>query len=219
MAADGSITTGILRYDDPEKIIVRSRLTGDEVTLPKSRVLAVQPVASLMPAGIVDQMTRQQFLDLTAFLTALGRVGEFTPSNEPVVRRWRVRALESRPNDSDLDALLAADASNDGWLPAYATVAGKIPAPELAALSRYALARGDLEVSQAGKIRLQANRRGVLATRIGNRATRGAVIDVPAGRVSIVFVIDTRARGGVPLQAALMPAPTGGARFQIVGGR
>ena len=70
---DGTIVTGILTYDDTEKVIVRSAEDGKEVTVPREEVQVLQQLPSLMPIGLANNLQRQEFLDLVRYLTELGK--------------------------------------------------------------------------------------------------------------------------------------------------
>lgn len=68
--SSGEVVGGVLRGDLPEEVVLGTA-TGDEVRLARPRVKEVQPGAiSLMPAGIADQLSRQELADLVAFLKA-----------------------------------------------------------------------------------------------------------------------------------------------------
>ena len=42
-----------------------------------------------MPDGLVDSLTRQEFVDLVRFLSELGKVGPYAPNPARLVRRWQ----------------------------------------------------------------------------------------------------------------------------------
>ena len=77
MLADGTIHMGAITYKSEKEVVIRdSAQGGKEVKLPMSEVRKIRPMPSLMPAGLADQLrTRQEFLDLTKFISLLGRPG------------------------------------------------------------------------------------------------------------------------------------------------
>jgi putative heme-binding domain-containing protein len=68
--ASGDVVGGVLRADLPDEVLLGTA-TGDELRIARQRVKNVQPgTISLMPAGIADQLSRQELADLVAFLKA-----------------------------------------------------------------------------------------------------------------------------------------------------
>jgi putative heme-binding domain-containing protein len=68
--SSGEVVGGVLRGDLPDEVVLGTA-TGDELRIARQRVKDVQPgTISLMPAGIADQLSRQELADLVAFLRA-----------------------------------------------------------------------------------------------------------------------------------------------------
>jgi putative heme-binding domain-containing protein len=67
---DGEEVSGIVRSEnDAELVLVVG--ADQEQRLPRSEVVDMRPgTVSLMPAGLADQLTRQELADLLAFLKA-----------------------------------------------------------------------------------------------------------------------------------------------------
>ncbi len=66
----GDVHTGVLRNNDlPDEIVLATE--RDEVRIPRRDIVDMQPgTVSLMPQGLVDQLTQQELADLLAFLKA-----------------------------------------------------------------------------------------------------------------------------------------------------
>ena len=66
----GELHTGVLRNNDlPDEIVLATE--RDEVRIPRRDIVEMQPgTVSLMPQGLVDQLTQQELADLLAFLKA-----------------------------------------------------------------------------------------------------------------------------------------------------
>ena len=66
----GQVHTGVLRNNDlPDEIVLATE--RDETRIPRRDIVEMQPgTVSLMPPGLVDQLTRQELADLLAFLKA-----------------------------------------------------------------------------------------------------------------------------------------------------
>ena len=66
----GQVHTGVLRNNDlPDEIVLATE--REEIRISRRDVVEMQPgTASLMPPGLIDQLTRQELADLLAFLKA-----------------------------------------------------------------------------------------------------------------------------------------------------
>ena len=115
-----------------------------------------------MPDGAVDTLTRREIIDLVAFMSRLGKVGEFEISKDAIARNWqqllRTDEAHNRINRTSLDTV----ASNDGalsWSPFYATVQGEVNIGELPIFNprnvgNISFLRTQLDVSEDGRCHL-----------------------------------------------------------------
>jgi putative heme-binding domain-containing protein len=71
---DGQVTSGIPVRETEQEIVLRDA-EDKLVTIAKSNIENIKDGRSLMPDGLVDSLTRQELVDLTAFLAQLGKVG------------------------------------------------------------------------------------------------------------------------------------------------
>ncbi|HEX8910812.1 MAG TPA: HEAT repeat domain-containing protein, partial [Humisphaera sp.] len=147
---DGDLIQGIKVREDARELVLRDNLR-DEVAIPLSEIKpgGRKEGGSLMPAGLQDSMTHQEFVDLVRFLSELGKPGPYSVPGPQVVRRWRV--IAAAPTAAKPPA---ADAA---WLPAYSKVAGEFPAdalPSASAAPAGAFLRFDLDVAEAGPVKL-----------------------------------------------------------------
>ena len=68
---DGRITSGIIRIDAPDELVLAVGPNDEVARIPRDQVEAIgQGSVSLMPAGLDQQLTRQELADLVAFLRA-----------------------------------------------------------------------------------------------------------------------------------------------------
>lgn len=142
---DGRILTGIPIGQSADALLVRDA-EGQELKLPKAQIEDQKPTGSLMPAGLVDSLSRGELLDLLRFLTELGKLGPYALPKERIVRHYQVlqaddesRTALSRLSHGAIARGDAAEAKNLHWLPVYARVAGDLPTlevPIVAAQSR-----------------------------------------------------------------------------------
>jgi hypothetical protein len=193
------------------------------MTIPVASIKQQKDIGSLMPTGLADSMTHQEFIDLIRFLSELGRPGLYGPDTAMVVRRWRV--LDPAPTvepTGDLPASIAADSA--GWQPAYALVSGELPASAFAHEhgKNVSWARADLDVTAAGPVRILLNdAKGVELWVNGKRAEAKAdlTLDLPTGIATLVFKLDVAQRGQEGIRAEVQDIAGSKGHAQPVGGK
>ena len=226
---DGKVVSGIkLRQTDAELLLRDAE--GVELAIPLASIEEQRNGGSLMPAGLVDGLTRPELVDLVRFLSEMGKVGPYAVGQARVVRRWRV--LE--PTKAAFQALnrdgtpTAAQPHPDWtWSPAYSTVGGSLPVasipgfvPHITA-PREGFAQAQLEVSTAGPVRIGIDDPTGLELWVdGVRVDPKADVDVDmkSGVHTLTFAVDQDKRTR-PLRVELRDAPGSTARAQVVGGR
>src|SRR5690606_35994289 len=71
--ASGEIYSGVLQGDSDDEIVLGTG-ANQEVRVPRSEVVEMRPgTVSVMPAGLDEQLTKQELADLLAFLEAARR--------------------------------------------------------------------------------------------------------------------------------------------------
>ncbi|WP_144060045.1 PVC-type heme-binding CxxCH protein [Rhodopirellula sallentina] len=148
LMSDGSVKIGIVTFKNEDEIVVRDAADGGkEVRLDVEEIEFERPQPSAMPEGLADQLrSRDEFLDLAKFLSALGTPGPYANNETPVIRKWRVTATSG-------DAIPAEDS---GWETAYSKVDGVLPREDLPSAENV-FARGYFNVLVAGEIKLLTN--------------------------------------------------------------
>ncbi len=130
---DGRVTSGIAIGRDEETLQLRLA-DGAEVTLRTDTIEEESPGKSLMPAGLLDSLTKSELVDLVAFLAALGRDPNYTVSTEPIIRSFEtlVYSPESNRylNRTSIDSA-ATSAAMLQWRMVTTTVDGRLPIDEL----------------------------------------------------------------------------------------
>ena len=208
--------TGIKVQETADRLVLR---TADdrEVGIPVKDIDERKMGGSLMPDGLTDVLTRNEFLDLVRFLSELGKVGPYSVSKARLVRRWQA-----------LTAGGVGDAVGDSsalrWEPAYSTVAGLLPLDDLPRLEdrngSAAVVRCQLEASAAGPVLLRLNPEG-LRLWLDRKAVDvkdATEVDVPAGVHTLTFAVDLTKRNE-PLRCDLEDKAGSPARVRLVGGK
>ncbi len=204
---DGTVQIGVITFKSEKEVVVRdSAQAGKEVRIPASAIQREQAMPSLMPSGLADQLkSRQEFLDLAQFLSILGRPGDFSNDESPVIRKWQ---LANSPDD------IAT------WQTAYSKVDGTLPPEDLTG-DKVVFARGHLNVLVAGKGSLKINSTKGLQLWLDGREIEdpGSELKLKAGRRALTFRIDSKARQSdsglrvelkTPIGSPLKAQPEGG---------
>lgn len=214
---DGGFHMGVIDFKSEEKIVLHSSVQpGVDVEIPAKSVLKIAPMPSLMPPGLAAQLqSRQEFLDLTKFVSLLGRPGDYAPSTTPVIRTWRFLADEQPA--AKLDASKIAPGAL--WLPLYSKVDGEIPAEDLASTPA-AFLRGAVTIQQAGSVALDINNNAGLRLWIDGKEITdlAAPIKLDKGRREFTFLVDQAARSGNGFRVELTTPSGSAAKYQPVGG-
>ena len=204
---DGTIQMGVVTFkNDTESVVRDSAQAGKEVRLAAANIEREQAMPSLMPGGLADQLaSRQEFLDLTKFLSVLGRPGEFANDESPVIRKWRVA-----DNDDESAA----------WIPAYSKVNGELPADDFS-IAKTSYAKGALNVQVAGKALLEINDPAGLRLWIDDDEITdlSSSVELEKGRRELTFSIDHKERNqGAGLRVELITPANSSIKFQPEGG-
>jgi len=130
---DGQVYSGVPVRSTDKSVVIRNA-KNELTTILKADIDLQKEGRSLMPDGAVDSLTRQEIIDLVAFMSQLGKVGDFEISKDAIARSWQqlvwTDEAHYRINRTSLDIA----ASNDGaltWAPFYATVQGAVEIVEL----------------------------------------------------------------------------------------
>ncbi|MFB3133880.1 MAG: dehydrogenase, partial [Rhodothermales bacterium] len=215
---DGRLVTGLLARETGTALLVRDA-AGNLTSVPTAQVRQREVLpGSLMPAGLTAQLDRDAFVDLVAFLSALGEEGAYRVPRTPYVRRWRVlpatEDIQTRLQQSGV--AFAAEASNLPWTPAYSTVAGALPLDELPELThdetRYSFVQFELDVQQAGTVVLGIDVPDGVSAWVGTQPAapvqQRMTLDLPAGMHRLTLALNRATRGEAPLAIELLEEAT-----------
>jgi hypothetical protein len=198
--------------------------------IPVDDIDDTKEAGSLMPAGLTDALTQPELIDLVRFLSELGKVGPYAPSQARVARRWQVLVPADNVQRDHLVFNPEAVVKNPQlpWVPAYTKVSGNLPAAEL---PWGRLTTGDgrqmtyvrcaVEVTTPGPVAFRLSVPDAVKLWIGTAETPLAETiqtDLPPGRHTLTIGI---LRGDAPgeLRAELADVPGSKAQVQFVSGK
>jgi putative heme-binding domain-containing protein len=225
------VISGIKVREGDGKLVLRDE-KDQEVTIPLTDVAErTKSAKSLMPEGLTDQLTRQEFADLVKYLSELGKVGgAYAPSKSRVVRRWQV----IDPTNANLNLFrrtrvsAAAEPDNPfAWGSAYSKVSGDLPLAELPKFTVWtdtapqSVVRFQLDVTTAGAAKLKFNSVAGLTVYVGNAPVEPKpemVLDLKSGVQTVTILID-RSKRTDDLRVELDDVEKSPARVSVVGGK
>lgn len=206
----GKALAGIVAFRNENEVVVRDASElGKEMRLDVTEIEEEFPAKSLMPAGLADQLSnRGEFLDLVKFISVLGKPGEYSNDESPVIRKWQVIAA-NRNND------VPGDDAN--WRSAYCKVSGELPMADCSD-GEYVFVRGFVNVLKTGSASLQINSVDGLTLRLDGKQVDdlSAPIHLEKGRRTFTFGFNPKQRN-TGLRVELM-AMDGAVKYQPEGG-
>lgn len=91
VTTDGKTITGLLIRETDKNILIRDA-ENREVTIPLDDVLEkANSTTSMMPAELTAKLSQDEFVDLVAFLSSLGKNGPYKAPANRYVRRWLIK--------------------------------------------------------------------------------------------------------------------------------
>jgi len=226
---EGKSVTGIVVRETSDQVVLRDA-EDRLVSIPVASIEARGEGRSLMPDGAVDDLTRGELVDLVRFLSALGKVGDYSLGNALVVRRWEALAWTNEANTllnrTSYDSA-ATENPALSWRPAYSMVSGNLPLDDFSPFVVHSgndpvgFTRCLVDVSTAGQIMLQLNSPDGLLMWVDGKPTSvesELAFDLDVGRHSLVMAVNLKERKD-PLRLELVDVPGSPARAQLVSGK
>jgi len=149
---DGTEATGIQARETAQEVILRN-IAGQEMAVPKASITGRTDVGSIMPAGLLEQFTERERLNLYAFLSELGKPGPYDASKGNIARVWRMY-----PGTQETQALKQDTANIPATL--YTNVDGRVPQaaltealPMLGDAGKHFYVTAQFQVATGGKTR------------------------------------------------------------------
>jgi putative heme-binding domain-containing protein len=233
VTVDGLVYSGIRVRETDRELVLR---TAEDrlVTIPRDTIDEQAAGISLMPAGLAENLTRQELVDVVRFLSELGRTPSYRVDNRRLARRWQ--ALEPTPETLEhlrRNRLGAAAGQHPSfiWSPLYSRVDGTLPMDDLPLLAsqkgaylhlpQASAVRCELESTTGGAVRLALNDPTALLLWLDGQPLDAAGtidLDLPAGRHALTCIVDRQQRTA-PLSIELVDLPGSAAQVQWVTGK
>lgn len=161
---DGNEHSGTLAQETANELILHLA-SGTEEAIAKSEIQKrEQGLNSLMPSGLLESLNAQEQLDLFAFLSRLGKPGDFDASKGGVARKWHItQTVHTDGQAGQENWPILKEWTDPRWKAVYGLVRGIIPRQLLldanggqAWTSRLSFYTGtEVEVSKAGAVELR----------------------------------------------------------------
>lgn len=197
----GKIHVGIKTREAEGKVTIRTA-EDKEITIADGDIEEKAASRSLMPDGLGDQLTRQEFVDLVKFLSELGKQGPYAPSKARVIRRWQ----QFEPTNDNMNQLrrgrasLAAETPETfTWSSVYSMVNGEYPKSDLPKLTVWngslpiGILRAQIDVTTPGPVKLKVNSAKGLQLFVGNTPVTvkdEITLDLKMGLQNLTFIVD-----------------------------
>lgn len=160
---DGEVISGLQKAKTDEQLQLLLA-DGTTKTLALSAIEQIKEGKSLMPVGLVDQLSQAELADLLQFLSQLGRTPDYTVKTEPWIRNWQslvwTQPAHHLLNRNSLD-IAATELPELTWQLLATKVNGTAPLSEASVFQPHqwtpktVFLRCDLNVKQAGEVKLQ----------------------------------------------------------------
>jgi putative heme-binding domain-containing protein len=223
---DGTIASGVLVRKTGDEIVIRDN-NAVEIKIPIANVVedAISPI-SLMPTGLTTKLRQDELVDLVAFLSRLGKEGDYRVPPKRLVRSWQV--LDASPEVSAAVrgngvGALARTPEKFPWRSVTSMVAGKLPIGELPAVDffngqKFRVVRFGLSTPQAGSATLRFSHPEGVAAYVGGEpvpVVAETAIELPKGTTAITLVFDESRFSADSLSIEVVDAPGSAARPEL----
>ncbi len=226
---DGQLLQGIVVDKDESKVVLK-QATGELRTIPTSEIDETKEGGSLMPKGLANLVTHDEFVDLVRFISELGKPGPYAIRDAPTIQRWRL--MSPVPEDlardiPDAGAFVAKvrDSDPSAWVAAYGLATGEIPIDEFSRLAKSNILylRGEIEVSAGGELTVdKGSHHGVIGwldDEPFGHPGRQFAWKVTPGKHTITLRVDPSESKFAGAKVTIAKAPGSSAEFVVVGGR
>ena len=199
----GEEYTGTVARETQQELFLRNA-SGQEISVAKSSIQRREiGKLSLMPSGLLEPLNEQERLDLVAFLSRLGKPGEFDASQGGVARVWYFgNVVHTDLQNNQTDWIWKAALTEKRWVPMTALVRGDVSSDLLDVASKAqawmanlsVAAATEIQQATAGPIRFRLNTPNAEVWVDGQLLGTGREMggEVAAGRHRVIVKLDPR---------------------------
>lgn len=200
---DGEEYTGTVARETQDELFLRNA-AGQEVGVAKASVVRREMGRlSLMPSGLLEPLSAQDRLDLVAFLSRLGKPGEYDASRGGVARVWHIgNVVHTDLQNDQADWIWKAAFTERRWVPVTALVRGDLDAELLDGAARAqawtskvaVVAATEVRLAEAGAVRFRLSTADAELWVAGRLLGTGREVvgELPAGRHRVIVRLDPR---------------------------
>jgi len=225
LTADGVVIRGVKVDRDDQRLILRDE-TGREIVIPEDEIEQESEGKSLMPEGLHHLLTEDELVDLVAFLSALGKPGDFVVNTRPTLNRYEllvdenwVAKLAKLPKEK-LEGELK-NVPTEAWQPVYSMVNGTLPRAAFAANKPQTLIlRGAIDVVVAGPLGVKATAESKVQVMVNGKSINGNgadQVELSPGKHSIYLIIEETTPVAALVTEVIKPT-SAATQFTVVGG-
>ena len=215
---DGVVFAGV-QIQKSEKTITLRTAENKVVEIPVEQIEEQSQGVSLMPEGLVDNLSDDEIAAVVRFLSELGRTPDYTLSKNRLIRSWQV-LMPTQESVHQLNRTSFSEAATDNpaftWASRYSTVSGSLPIDALPVMKvrdvTVTFARSRINVTSPGKIAFKVNSMVGTEIRIDGVPVEQAAEFSPvldAGIHTVTVTVDTSKRNE-PLLMELLSTDGGG---------
>ncbi len=229
VTTDDKVYLGI-KVREVNGLLVLRTPEDKEITIAVKDIAERGETKSIMPEGLTDTLTKQEFADLVRFLSELGKVGPYAPSKARVVRRWQVIDPTTENLNLFRRGRVSAAAEPDTafvWSPTYSVVSGDLPLATLPKFSVWkdtadlSVLRFNLDVTTAGAAKLKINSVAGVSLFVGASPVdpkAETLLDLKLGVQTVTVMID-RSKRTEDVRIELDDVTGSPARVAVLGGK
>ncbi len=137
MTAGGELLTGIEAGSTDEEVVLRNA-SNELIRIPRVEIEGQKDGKSLMPDGLLDQVSQSDQIDLIRFMAELGKPGECDASRQNVARSVEIYAGTHRSEQGGNQNVIQGKPIA-GWKRLHTRVNGTIAKPAIEALTAQSL--------------------------------------------------------------------------------
>ena len=129
----GEVLTGVKVRETDSELILRDA-NNQELRVPLESIEESRDGGSLMPAALMDSLTRDESVHLIRFLSELGKIGDYALPKRQFIRSWRALANNDYNREQVRRLRVTGFVPGDArlqWQSVTSRVNGTLPASEL----------------------------------------------------------------------------------------